>query len=128
MNEIKLKRGSHIINVIRDDKNLIIKYEFSLKTKRGYNLSGYLTREEMEYIYKNYSYNGVNMTQMQIAKEFPRFSSRDIQHIFRIFGITKNVSVLPPHLVEELSSEKALEYAYNIKENILLKKIEKSYY
>lgn len=125
MNKIKLKPGQHHIDLIRNNKNVIVKYEFCLKTKRRYELSGEITREEMEFIYKNYSYNGANLTQTQIAKEFPRFSSKDIKHIFRIFNITKNVSVLPPHLVEELSSEKALEYVYNIRENILLKKIEK---
>jgi len=128
MNNVKLKPGSYLVIKNRDTNGIITNYEFHIRSARGHRISGNISREEMELIYKSYSQNGANMTRLQVSKEFSRFSSKDIQHIFRVFNITKNISVLPPHLVEELSVDKAAEYAFSIKEDILVKKIEKEKY
>lgn len=113
------------IELIRDESGKIQYYSFEIFRKDSATLRGKLSREEMETIYRLYSYYGANLTQKIVSREFPFYTFIEFKRILRAFNIYKASSEFPQHLVEEKSEEELLNLHNQWKENNVLRKIEK---
>ena len=113
------------IDLIRDESGKIQYYSFEIFRKDSPTLRGKLSREEMETIYRLYSYYGANLTQKIVSREFPFYTFIEFKRILRAFNIYKASSEFPQHLVEEKSEEELLNLHNQWKENNVLRKIEK---
>lgn len=102
------------------------KYYYNIKIRGEENLTGELSREEMEDIYKLYTRYGSGLTQRTVSRYFPHLTFRDFTRILRAFNITKSSIPIAPHQLEENGIEKNVELVYKNKENDFLKKIEES--
>lgn len=114
------------IEYIRDNENKIKYYSYIIYKKDKYNLSGKLSREEMNIIYRLYSYYGASLTQRHISRFFPDLSLIDFKRILRVFNITKACAPFAPHMIEEKSQEELMEIHLREKENDFLRKIEET--
>lgn len=114
------------IEYIRDNENKIKYYSYIIYKKDKYNLSGKLSREEMNIIYRLYSYYGASLTQRHISRFFPDLSLVDFKRILRVFNITKACAPFAPHMIEEKSQEELMEIHLREKENDFLRKIEET--
>lgn len=112
------------INYIRNAEGKIIYYSYKIFIKNKLPLTGTLTREEMNSIYRLYSYYGASLTQRQISRFFSELSLVDFKRILRAFNITKASAPFAPHLIEEKSQEELLEIQLREKENDFLRKLE----
>ena len=110
---------------IRDSNNKIIGYSFKVYRRDKTPVQGILTRDEMQTIYRLYSYYGASITQREVSRHFPDYSLQDFKRILRAFNITKASGPFAPHMYEEKTEEELKEYHLREKENDFLKKIEK---
>ena len=97
------------IEYLRDENNKIKYYSYKIFKRNKPSLVGKLTREEMNSIYRLYSYYGASLTQRQISRFFPDLSLIDFKRILRAFNITKASSPFAPHMIEEKSQEELME-------------------
>lgn len=112
-------------SVDRNTDGNIYKYNFTVYRKDNTPVTGSLTRDEMNSIYRLYSYYGAGITQRQISRLFPDYSLMDFKRILKAFNITKASGPFAPHMYEEKSEEELKEIHLREKEYDFLKKIEK---
>ena len=110
---------------VRDSNNKITGYRFKVYRRDKTPVQGILTRDEMQTIYRLYSYYGASITQREVSRHFPDYSLQDFKRILRAFNITKASGPFAPHMYEEKTEEELKEYHLREKENDFLKKIEK---
>ncbi len=110
---------------VRNVDGKIVGYKFEVFRRDNTPVSGVLTREEMQCIYRLYSYYGASITQREISRYFPDYSLVDFKRILRAFNITKASGPFAPHMYEEKTEEELKEIHLREKENDFLKKIEK---
>lgn len=120
----QLREGSDIIKVGGKETTKITGYKFNILIKDKPSLSGIISREDMELIYKLYSSEGSNLTQRTVSRYFPNYTFQEFKRILRAFSITKASSPLAPHIIEESSTEKLIQLTIQQKENNYLKKLE----
>lgn len=114
-----------ISNINRNSEGKIVNYSFKVFRRDNTPVEGTLTRDEMNDIYRLYSYYGANITQREISRRFPDYSIVDFKRILRAFNITKASGPFAPHMYEEKSEEELKEIHLREKENDFLKRIEK---
>lgn len=112
------------INLVRDKDGKIIYYDFKVLRRDKAPLVGRLTRDEMNNIYRMYSYYGMSITQREISRYFPEYSLIDFKRILRVFSITKAVSPFAPHIIEEHTKEELTNMQLREKENDFIRGIE----
>lgn len=117
------ERATSAIN--RDSEGNIVSYSFKVYRRDNTPVEGTLTRNEMNDIYRLYSYYGASITQREISRRFPDYSLVDFKRILRAFNITKASGPFAPHMYEEKSEDELKEIHLREKENDFLKKIEK---
>ena len=113
-----------ITNVERDEDGNIVYYTFEIFKKDRPTFRGKLDCREMEIIYSLYSTYGANLTAKIVSREFPQYSFVDFKRILRAFNIYK-YDLAPQHILESLTEEELLERQNRIKENNVLRRIEK---
>ena len=111
---------------VRDEDGKIVSYRFKVFRRDKTPVIGALTRDEMNLIYRLYSYYGSSLTQRQVSRHFPDYSLVDFKRILRAFNITKASSPFAPHVIEEHSQEELQEMQLREKENDFLKAVEKN--
>ena len=111
--------------IVRDSEGKVSYYKFKIFKRDKAPLMGKLTREEMNSVYRLYSYYGANITQREISRTLPEYSLVDFKRILRVFSITKACSPFAPHMYEEYSEEELKEMHLRLKENDFIKKLEK---
>ena len=112
-------------SILRNTEGKIVGYKFKVYRRDNTPVSGVLTRDEMNDIYRLYSYYGAGITQREISRKFPDYSLVDFKRILRAFNITKASGPFAPHMYEEKTEDELKEYHLREKENDFLKKIEK---
>lgn len=112
--------------LVRDEDGRIVSYRFKVFRSDKSPVVGVLTRDEMNLIYRLYSYYGSSLTQRQVSRNFPDYSLVDFKRILRAFNITKACSPFAPHVIEEHSDEELQEMQLREKENDFLKAVEKN--
>lgn len=115
-----------VINIIRDENGKISKYYFKIFRRDKTPVEGYFSRDEMNNIYRMYSYYGASLTQKQVSRLFPEYTLVDFKRILRAFNITKASACFAPHVLEEHTQEELLDMQFREKENNFLKKIEEN--
>ena len=111
--------------IVRDSEGKVSYYKFKIFKRDKAPLMGKLTREEMNSVYRLYSYYGANITQREISRTLPEYSLIDFKRILRVFNITKACSPFAPHMYEEYTEEELKEMHLRLKENDFIKKLEK---
>lgn len=111
--------------IVRDSNGKITGYKFKVYRRDKSPVTGTLSREEMQTIYRLYSYYGASITQREVSRHFPDYSLQDFKRILRVFNITKASGPFAPHWYEEKTEDELKEYHLREKENDFLKKIEK---
>ena len=122
--ELEADDDRNSINLIRDESGKIKYYEFKVLIRDKAPLTGRLTRDEMNTIYRMYSYYGMSITQREISRYFPEYSLIDFKRILRVFSITKAVAPFAPHVIEENSKEELMIMQMREKENDFVRGIE----
>ncbi len=112
------------ISITRDENNKIISYNYKIYRKNKSPLIGRLDREEMNLIYRLYSYYGDSLTQRVVSRHFVELSLVDFKRILRAFQITKASGPFAPHYYEEYTEEELREIQLREKENSFLRKAE----
>ena len=111
--------------LVRDESGKIQYYKFEIYRRDKTPVVGTLTREEMNNVYRLYSYYGASITQREISRTLPEYSLVDFKRILRAFNITKACAPFAPHMFEEYTEEELKEMHLRLKENDFLKKLEK---
>lgn len=112
------------IDYIRDEENKIIAYKYIIPIKNKPALCGSFDRNEMNTVYRLYSYYGDSLQQRIVSRQFPELSLIDFKRVLRAFQITKASGPFAPHMFEEHSEEELLEIQLREKENSFLRKAE----
>lgn len=112
------------ISYERDENGKIKYYKYEIFRKYKTPLCGHLTREEMNTIYRLYSYYGDSLTQRVISRYFVELSLVDFKRLLRAFGITKASAPFAPHNFEEKTEDELREIQLREKENSFLRKAE----
>ena len=112
-------------SILRNEEGKISGYKFKVFRRDNTPVQGVLTRDEMQTIYRLYSYYGASITQREVSRNFPDYSLVDFKRILRAFNITKASGPFAPHMYEEKTEEELKEIHLREKENDFLKKIEK---
>lgn len=120
----KVNENKSITEYVRDDKGKIVSYHYEIFIRDKKSLIGDLRREEMDNIYRLYSYYGSSLTQRQISRFFPDLSLVDFRRILRAFNITKASSPFAPHMYEEKTEEELMQMQLREKESDFLRKLE----
>ena len=121
--KIDTDRGSEI-NYTRDDSGKIISYNYKIFRKDKEPLIGSFDRNEMNTVYRLYSYYGDSLQQRIVSRQFPELALIDFKRVLRAFQITKASSPFAPHMYEEHTEEQLLEIQSREKENSFLRKAE----
>lgn len=108
----------------RDDEGHIIYYNYKIYRKNKNPLVGKLSRDEMNIVYRLYSYYGASLTQREVSRYFPDLSLVDFKRILSAFNIYKASAPFAPHIIEEKTTDELREMQIREKENDFLKKIE----
>ena len=111
--------------IVRDEEGKVLYYKFEIYRRDKSPVVGQLTREEMNSVYRLYSYYGANITQREISRTLPEYSLVDFKRILRVFNITKACSPFAPHMYEEYTENELKDMHLRLKENDFLKKLEK---
>lgn len=122
------KETDNIANTweIRDDETgKITGYKFEIFRRNKPAITGVFTRNEMNSVYRMYTYYGSGLTQQIVSRYFPDYSLIDFKRILRAFNITKASSPFAPHMYEEYTEDELKEMHLREKENDFLKRIEK---
>lgn len=122
--ELEADDDRNNISLIRDKDGKIKFYEFKVLRRDKAPLTGRLTRDEMNNIYRMYSYYGMSITQREVSRYFPEYSLIDFKRILRVFSITKAVSPFAPHIIEEHSKEELIDMQMREKETDFLRCME----
>ena len=112
------------VEIIRDGEGKIVSYTYDIPVKDRPSLIGSLDRNEMNTIYRLYSYYGDSLQQRIVSRQFPELSLIDFKRILRAFQITKASAPFAPHMFEEHTEEELLEIQMREKENSFLRKAE----
>lgn len=120
----KIESDSANISYERDSDGKIQYYVYEIYRKNKSPLCGKLTRDEMNLVYRLYSYYGDSLQQRIVSRQFPEWSLIDFKRILRAFEITKASAPFAPHMFEELTEEELLEIQMREKENSFLRKAE----
>lgn len=111
---------------IRDEETgKITGYKFEIFRRNKPAITGVFTRNEMNSVYRMYTYYGSGLTQQIVSRYFPDYSLIDFKRILRAFNITKASSPFAPHMYEEYTEDELKEMHLREKENDFLKRIEK---
>ena len=103
----------------------ITRYFYCIKIKGEPDLTGYLTRDEMDMVYRLYSnLDGAGLTVRAVSRHFNTLTYRDFKRILRAFNITKQSIPVAPHVLEEETDDKLMKIIFGNKENLILKKLE----
>jgi hypothetical protein len=103
----------------------ITRYFYCIKIKGEADLTGYLTRDEMDMVYRLYSnLDGAGLTVRAVSRHFNTLTYRDFKRILRAFNITKQSIPVAPHVLEEETDDKLMKIIFGNKENLILKKLE----
>jgi hypothetical protein len=108
----------------RDEDGKIIYYDYKIYRKKKNPLIGKLSRDEMNIIYRLYSYYGASLTQREVSRYFNELSLVDFKRILSAFGIYKASAPFAPHIIEETPVDELRNMQLREKENDFLKKIE----
>ena len=108
----------------RDDTGKIKTYYCKVYIRDKEPLVARLTRDEMNLIYRLYSYYGQSITQREVSRYFPEWSLQDFKRILRVFSITKASAPFAPHMIEEYTTQELTEIQLREKENDFLRKLE----
>lgn len=108
----------------RGEDGKILAYVYKIYRRDKPTLSGRFTRNEMNDIYRLYSYYGTSLTQREISRHFPELSLVDFKRILRAFNIYKASAPFAPHMFEEYSEKELRAMQLREKENDFLKKAE----
>ncbi len=108
----------------RGEDGKIQNYVYRIFKRNKPALSGRLTRNEMNDVYRLYSYYGTSLTQREISRKFPELSLIDFRRILRAFNITKASASFAPHMFEEYTEDELRAIQLREKENDFLKKAE----
>lgn len=111
-------------SILRGEDGKINFYEYQIYRRDKTPLVGKLTREEMNTIYRLYSYYGDSLTQRVVARHFVDLSLIDFKRILRAFNITKASAPFAPHYFEEYSENELRDIQLREKENSFLRKAE----
>lgn len=114
----------NITSIERNSDGNIEFYHYTIYRKNNTALIGKLSRDEMNLIYRLYSYYGDSLQQRIISRHFPELSLIDFKRILRAFNITKASSPFAPHMFEEKTEEELREIQLREKENSFLRKAE----
>ena len=112
------------ISYDRDDKGHILYYKYKIYRKNKTPLIGKFSRDEMNIVYRLYSYYGASLTQREVSRYFPELSLVDFKRILSAMNIYKASAPFAPHVIEEKSTDDLREMQLREKENDFLKKIE----
>lgn len=112
------------IDFERNAEGKIKFYKFRVLIRDKEPLTGKLSRDEMNMIYRMYSYYGMSITQREVSRYFPEYSLIDFKRILRVFNITKASSPFAPHVIEEHSTEELSQMNIREKENDFLRQVE----
>lgn len=113
------------IEYVRGKDGKIQCYKFTVRRRDREPLSGTLSREDANKIFRLYSYYGQALTQREISREFPEYSLMDFKRILRVFNITKASADLAPHVIEEHTQEELMQIRSREKENDYLRSVER---
>lgn len=108
----------------RDENGKILYYTYKIYRRNKSPLVGKLSRDEMNIIYRLYSFYGASLTQREVSRYFPELSLFDFKRILTAFGIYKASSPFAPHIIEEHSAEELSMMQLREKENDFLRRIE----
>ena len=108
----------------RDEEGHIVYYNYKIYRKNKNPLVGKLSRDEMNIVYRLYSYYGASLTQREVSRYFPDLSLVDFKRILSAFNIYKASAPFAPHIIEEKTTDELREMQIREKENDFLKKIE----
>lgn len=121
--EIDNDQQSEVSN-IRNKDGKIIYYQYKIYKKNKQSLQGRLTCEEMNTIYRLYTYYGDNLTARVVSRYFPDFSLPDFKRILRAFNIFKDSGMFAPHMYEQYTEDELRDIQLREKENSFLRKAE----
>ena len=119
-----VRDNSNSVDVSGEKVGKIQSYKFRIMVRDKEDLTGELTREEVDTIYKLYSSEGANLTQRSVSREFPQYTFQEFKKILRAFGITKSSAPLAQHTIEERDIDELIDLTFQQKENNYLKKLE----
>ena len=108
----------------RDEEGHIVYYNYKIYRKNKNPLVGKLSRDEMNIVYRLYSYYGASLTQREVSRYFPDLSLVDFKRILSAFNIYKASAPFAPHIIEEKTTDELREMQIREKENDFLKSIE----
>ena len=121
----QLREDNPSITLVNGEKVGKIKsYKFNIKVRDKEDLTGEITREEMDLVHRLYSSEGSNLTQRSVSTYFPNYTFQEFKKILRAFGIVKSSSPIAPHIIEEKSREDLIQLTYQNKEKDYLRKLE----
>lgn len=112
------------ISYVRDEDGNIRYYQYNIYKRNKPSLQGRLTKEEMNTIYRLYTYYGDNLTARVVSRHFPDLSLPDFKRIVRAFNIYKDSGPFAPHMYEEYTEEELRDMQCREKENSFLRKAE----
>lgn len=112
------------IQLERDSNGKIVYYSYKIYRRNKSPLVGKLSRDEMNIIYRLYSFYGASLTQREVSRYFPELSLFDFKRILTAFGIYKASSPFAPHIIEEHSAEELSNMQLREKENDFLRRVE----
>ena len=115
---------SESINVHGTSVGKITKYTYNILVHDHAPLSGSLTREEVETLFRLYSSEGAGLSQRSVARHFPQFTFQEFKKILKAFKITKASAPFPPHVIEERSIDDLVTLTMQNKESDYLRKFE----
>lgn len=114
------------VSITRNEDGKIVSYNYKLFKRDKPSLIGSLSREEMNMIYRLYSYYGDALTQRTIARHFTELSLIDFKRVLRAFNITKSSGPFAPHMYEEHTEDELKDIQLREKENSFLRKAEEA--
>ena len=109
-------------SIIRDESGKIKFYKYQIYRRDKNPLNCKLTREEMDVIYRLYSYYGDSLTQRVVSRHFVDLSLIDFKRILRAFNITKASAPFAHNMFEEKYEEELREIQLRERENSFLRK------
>jgi hypothetical protein len=108
----------------RDEDGKIVYYSYKIYRRNKAPLIGKFSRDEMNIIYRLYSYYGASLTQREVSRYFPELSLVDFRRILSAMNIYKASAPFAPHVIEENSEDELRKMQLREKENGFLAKIE----
>ena len=75
------------IDYVRNEENHIIAYKYEIPIKNKPALCGSFDRNEMNTVYRLYSYYGDSLQQRIVSRQFPELSLIDFKRVLRPFFI-----------------------------------------